>query len=124
MPPVTAWNEFPALAVVILFLAVIGGGLYTVARWFWGEWCKERDKDRAWRDAQNAAREQATEKQNASWQQTVKELAARWEQQDREQEGTLKAIADAMARMSEKLDRHDERAARIEQHTTPRRRSQ
>lgn len=119
MPAVTVWNEFPVIAVIALFLILIGGGFYTFARWAWTEYCKEREKDRIWREEQNTAREAATKEQNAAWQGTVQDLAQRWEAQDREKEGTLKAIADATKAMLEKLDRHDERAARIEENTKP-----
>ena len=114
MPDTSIWNQFPIVAVVVLALAFVGGGFYAFARWVWSEYCKERDKDRTWRVEQNKARAEATEIQNTAWQTTVKEMAARWEQQDKEREGTLKAIADATAKMLDKLDRHDERAQRIE----------
>jgi len=120
MPDTAIWNQFPVVAVIILFLAVIGGGVFAFARWAWKEYSRERDKDRLWREQQNAAREASTEKQNTAWQQTVKELAEHWEEQDRDRESVLKDIAAATAKMLEKLDRHDERAARIEQATTPR----
>jgi hypothetical protein len=119
MPPAAIWQEFPNIAVIVLVLALIGGGFYTFARWVWMEYCVERDKDREWREEQNSAREDALKIQNSAWQDTIKELAARWEQQDREREGTLKAIAEATTKMLDKLDRHDERAARIEENTKP-----
>lgn len=114
MPPTTIWEQFPLLAVVILTLGVVGGGLYGVARWVWGEWCKERDKDRAWREMQNTAREQAEEKRDFAWQLTVKDLAKQQEEnnkareyRDDKRDETLRAIVDTLAKISGKLEEHD-----------------
>lgn len=119
VPDASIWGQFPVLAVVFLALALTGGGLFIFAKWVWGEYCKERDKDRQWRESQNDKREMATREQNQAWQKTVNDMASRWEKQDEERNGVLLGIAEATQRMLRQMDEHDKRAERIERQTRP-----
>lgn len=123
LPSATIWERFPEIAIVILVLVVIAAGVFLFLKWAWSEYSKERDKDRAWREEQNKSRQDASDKQNLDWQTTVNKLADRWQEQDKEREGTLKAICDATSRMLDKLDKHDERAQRIERFVEPKKES-
>lgn len=118
VPPTDIWSQYPLIAVIALFIAMLGVGIFGLAKWIWGEYTKEREKDRAWRETQNAAREAGLKEQNALWQSTVKEMAARWEVQDKERVAALTEISAATNKILSKFDEHDERAKRIEQHTS------
>lgn len=118
VPPTDAWSQYPLIAVIALFIAMLGIGLFAGAKWIWGEYTKERNTDRAWRENQNAAREVSLKEQALLWQGTVKDLANRWEEQDKERLAALKEISAATNKILGKFDEHDERAKRIEQHTS------
>lgn len=118
VPPTDAWNQYPLIAVIALFISMLGIGGFSLAKWVWGEYTKERGIDRAWRENQNAAREVSLKEQALLWQGTVKDLANRWEEQDKERLAALNAISAVTNKILDKFEEHDERAKRIEQHTS------
>jgi hypothetical protein len=115
LPPASTWGEFPVISVIVLCFALAFVSIFFAIRWVWGAYCKEREKDLAWRAEQNKQREQAAAEQNKLWREAVAERDARYEIYDRERQGTLKELADTMAGMVKQLTDHDEQAKEIKQ---------
>ncbi|MHC1730455.1 MAG: hypothetical protein AB9888_00255 [Bacteroidales bacterium] len=114
LPPVDTWLEFKIISVVVLIFALIAMGAFFLLRWAWAQFCEERDKDKSWREQQDAKREASAAEQNKLWRETVADISRRQETQDKEQASTLQKIAESLVLLHEKLGAHDERAERIE----------
>ncbi len=93
LPTGDVWVQFPLVAVIVACFAIAGGGIFYFTRWIWGEYKKERDKDLAWRESQNKAREDAVAEQNRLWREAMAERDLRYEQYDKERQGTLAQLA-------------------------------
>jgi hypothetical protein len=126
LPTGDVWVQFPLVAVIVACFALAGIGIFAFTKWIWGEYKRERDKDLAWRELQNKAREDAVAEQNRLWREAMAARDLRYEQYDKERQGTLAQLAASMAGLVTKLDDHDVQAKeiliiteRIDQHTQP-----
>lgn len=113
LPSAEIWKEYPLVSVIVLCFALACVAVFFFTRWVWTEYCKEKDKDLAWRETQNMARERAVAEQNALWREAVAERDIRYERYDKERQGTLTQLAETMAGMVEQLQAHDSQAKEI-----------
>ncbi len=113
LPTGDVWVQFPLVAVIVACFAVAGVSMFAFTKWIWGEYKQMRDKDLAWRENQNLARDAAVAEQNRLWRDAMAVRDARYEQYDRERQSTLAQLAESMQGIAEQIKDHDAQAKEI-----------
>ena len=113
LPSGAVWSQYPDVAVVVLCFALAAVSLFVFLKWSLSEYKKFRSDDLLWRKEQNWERDAAVAEQNRLWREAMSLRDSRYEQYDRERQGTLTQLVEAMAGLAEQISEHDVQAKEI-----------
>lgn len=113
LPTGDVWVQFPLIAVIVACFALAGVGIFTVTKWIWNEYKKQRDIELLWREGEERKRELAGAEQNNLWRGALLERDVRWETSDKITQAATKDLAGMMSHMIVMLADHDAQAKNI-----------
>lgn len=113
LPSGAVWNQYPDVAVVVLCFALATVALFVFLKWAISEYKKFRTEDLMWREKQNISRDSAVAEQNRMWREAMGSRDSRYEQYDRERQGTLTKLVEAMTGLADQISEHDVQAKEI-----------
>jgi biopolymer transport protein ExbB/TolQ len=121
--PVYTINEQLTVVIAIVVCFILAGA---AAKYAWDRIEKQSDKDRLWRETQNAKREAHEEKQAQSWQSVIDSIDQRREKGEESRQAAILKLAESVNGVSSDLKAHHEQAKtiltiaqRIDVNTTP-----